>query len=795
MTQTRTEQFKTKKGDIVFILLILMTIVAMVNVLVLQSQYSSGANDQAVATSEAYALDVSEKFAGRLDSVRERTQAIADIAGVATGSSELHDLFTAVLSADENQNAVFALRYFIGDNEFTEHGGAVEQESPTVVEMNKNRRIATYGIIYCDGDGAKPSVVCYCPVENDHGLIDGIVIYYSEQVVLSVGNKLDSDKLGFSELSAICWYDNNELQIRSVLHDRIGNVQNNERFLKYVEELAAGDTKPSSVIREALVNADKVADDKEMLVVSGNKTVSVEISNERYVVVIGRASEYDAGLYTVNMYRESTVYAEGLALMETSIITMAILLIVIALFTIYYLISRHRIYARIEALDTINPVLQCPTLLKFERDAKAILDSHRITRFAVVISHLQHFGYLSEKYGDSASTAVLRHLRDVFKNAMTRGETYGHVDNGEFVFLLHYNAEENLEKRLLSLYSVAKKHYLGDEIPEDYDIKLLFGIYKVDRSVNIAVPKMVEKALEVCDLPSRTDINKVCNFYDDSGRSDYMMKAEIENKMEAALEMGEFRLFYQPKYNLKNDRIDGAEILVRWYNSETKNYRSPAEFLPVFEENGFISKLDRHIYYAACENTAKWIEEGRKIYPISVNISRVTAIQPDFFEYYSMVKKHFNIPNGFITLEFTESFAYENYEYLSTVAQKLRGAGFLCSIDDFGTGYSSFNILKLLEMDEIKLDRFFLRKGVSGEKDDMISEGMISIGNKMGLKTTQEGVETLADLQKLRAMGCKVIQGYFFAKPMSSNDYKQFIDDFARENPVLAAEKAAKAKE
>ena len=159
-----------------------------------------------------------------------------------------------------------------------------------------------------------------------------------------------------------------------------------------------------------------------------------------------------------------------------------------------------------------------------------------------------------------------------------------------------------------------------------------------------------------------------------------------------------------------------------------------------------------------------------------------------------MVKKHFNIPNGFITLEFTESFAYENYEYLSTVAQKLREAGFLCSIDDFGTGYSSFNILKLLEMDEIKFDKFFLDKGTSEEKDDIISESMISIGNQMGLKTTQEGVETLADLKRLRAMGCKVIQGYFFARPMSSSDYKKFIDDFARENPVLAAEKAEKSQ-
>ena len=481
MEQSKTEQFKTRKGDIIFVLLILMTIVAMVNVLVLHSQYSSGASDQAIATAEAYALDVSEKFSGKLSSVRDKTKAIADIAGSADDLSELHDLFYGFLGSGEKQNKdVFTLRYFAGEVEKDYNGVDVDvtNESSDVVNMHKNRTVATYGIIYYNNDGRNPSVACYCPVDNDYGLIDGIVIYYKESVVLSVNNELNENKLGFSELSAICCNKNNDLQIRSVLHDESGNVKVNTPFLKHVEELSAGDTRPASMIKEALKSADKT-------------TVSVDISGERYVVVIGRASEQDAGLYAVNLYRESTVYAKGLALMETSIITMSILLIVIALFTVYYLISRHRIYSKIEALDTINPLLQCPTLLKFERDAKGILDSHRITQFAVVISHLQHFGYLSEKYGDAASTAVLRHLRDVFKNAMTRGETYGHVDNGEFALLLHYNAEDNLEKRLLSLYALAKKHYLGDEIPEDYDIKLLFGIYKVDREAKLSVNSRV----------------------------------------------------------------------------------------------------------------------------------------------------------------------------------------------------------------------------------------------------------------------------------------------------------------
>lgn len=758
---------KMKKGDIVFVLLILVSIAAMVNVLVLNSQYLSGASEQAVLTAQAYSLDASEKFSGKFEYIRQKTKAVADIARSSAEKSELNDLLNSVFGEDEKSEIV-DLRCFKGEKEYDRHGAEVTQkENPNVLEMRSKGEVATYGIIY-DVDGTRPSIACYCPIEGD-SLIDGLLVFYSQDSVLAVSENFDREKLKYAELSVICSGNyRNELHILSVLQDKSGELKENDSLLGYIENFS-GDVKQSEMIKKAIVGGNE-------------DTVSMVINNEGYVAVVGRGSEKDTGLYIIDLYREKEIYSDNLALIESGIITMALLLVVFAIFAVYHIISRRRIYARIEELDTVDALLRCPTLVKFERDAKETLASFKNAKFAVVVSHLQHFGYLNEKYGDAASTAVLRHLRDVFKNAMTYAETYAHIENGEFVLLLRYKAEENLEKRLLSLYSVAKKHFSGDEIPQDYDIKLLFGIYKVEKDGVDSVSKMVDNALKVSDMPARTDVNKVYNYFDETGKSDYMLKAEIENRMESALQTGEFRLFYQPKYNLISDRIDGAEILVRWYNPETKNYRSPAEFLPVFKENGFIAKLDRQIYYTACENTFNWIKEGRKVFPISVNISRVTAIQPDFLDYYVTVKKRFNIPDGYITLEFTESFAYENYEYLSTVAKKLRAAGFLCSIDDFGTGYSSFNILKLLDMDEIKFDKFFLDKGTSKEKDDIISKYMIDIGNEIGLKTTQEGVETLEDVQKLRAMGCKVIQGYYFAKPMSSNDYKKFIEDFAVNN-------------
>lgn len=243
------------------------------------------------------------------------------------------------------------------------------------------------------------------------------------------------------------------------------------------------------------------------------------------------------------------------------------------------------------------------------------------------------------------------------------------------------------------------------------------------------------------------------------------------------LKNSEFHLFYQPKYNLRQKTLDGCEILVRWYDPELEKYHLPSEFLPVFEENGFIAKLDRFVFFKACENLAQRAAERHICYPISVNVSRVTAIQPDFVDYYVRIKNKFNIKDDFITLEFSESFAYENYEFLKRVVNRLHENGLLCSIDDFGTGYSSYNILKTIETDEIKLDKFFLGKGFSAERDRIVLESVIEMVRKLGIKVTQEGVETKEDMFRLEELGCDVMQGYYFAKPMKYFDYCSFIDD------------------
>ena len=422
----------------------------------------------------------------------------------------------------------------------------------------------------------------------------------------------------------------------------------------------------------------------------------------------------------------------------------------------------------------IDPELNCATPKKFEADTETLMKRHKNISFAVVSLKINNFGYVTDKFGEAAAHSLMLYSAAAIRHAMYIDETFAYAGDGEFLLLLYYKERKNFTDRLNGLY-LRLASYEGFK-ERDYKVGVSFAVYVVEKAKKQSTKDMLAKLKMVEDSAGVHIGTFKVDFYEDMFMEKRVRKAEIEGRMESALENSEFHLFYQPKYNLRTKKADGCEILIRWYDPKLESYRVPNVFLPVFEEDGFISKLDRFVFYKACENIAARVRQRKTCYPVSVNVSRVTAIQPDFVDYYVRIKNKFDIKDGFVTLEFTESFAYENYEYLGEMVEKLHANGFLCSIDDFGTGYSSYNILKSITMDEIKLDKFFLEKGLSSERDQTLLRSVIEMIKKLGMTVTQEGVETREDFERLQALGCDVIQGYYFAKPMKYVDYCEFID-------------------
>ncbi|MDY4592768.1 MAG: EAL domain-containing protein [Eubacteriales bacterium] len=506
-----------------------------------------------------------------------------------------------------------------------------------------------------------------------------------------------------------------------------------------------------------------------------SETAVFRFGTEEYVLALNALGEENGNLFVMCAYKISVIYGEGYGLMTSILATLAGLALAIAVLTATILISRIASDRKIYNLEMLDAVLNCATPKKFQKDLEEVLKRHKTVGFAITSLKINNYAYVYEKFGDDAAINLAKFASGAIKHALFVDETFAYSGEGEFLLLLYFKDRKSFTDRLNGLY-LRLASFTGLE-NDDYKVSASFSVYVVEKDLKQTPKQMIDKLKLVKDSTTVTIGSFSANFYEDMLRENRIRKAEIEGKMENALENSEFHLFYQPKYNLLTKRMDGSEILIRWYDPKLESYRVPSVFLPVFEEDGFICKIDRFVLYKACENIADRVKRGKICYPVSVNVSRVTAIQPDFADYYIRIKNKFNIKDGFITLEFTESFAYENYEYLSEIVGRLHDNGFLCSIDDFGTGYSSYNILKTIAMDEIKLDKFFLEKGLDEERDRMLLKSVVEMIKRLGMKVTQEGVESRESFELMQTLGCDVIQGYLFAKPMKYVDYCEFIDN------------------
>lgn len=511
----------------------------------------------------------------------------------------------------------------------------------------------------------------------------------------------------------------------------------------------------------------------DMIASSASGSLPLRVGTEKYILTVHSFGPQNGGLYLLSMYSVASVYGDGYRLTNLVWGTLLVFSLVVVILCIVFTVRQVGLRRRIANQALQNELLDCPTSVRYAKEMKEILERNKVTSYAALILRVQNFEYIDEHFGTAAETALLRFIRNLCRNSLVIDETYGYDSGGEFWLLLHAKDRKVLTDRLNGLARKLTAYRITDDT--SYNLTVAFDIYEIDRSKNETPQHIMNCATKVRDASLHRSGSVVFNFYGDTLRQSYLRKAEIEGRMESALEKSEFHLFYQPKYNIHTGTLDGSEILVRWFDPEIDSYRKPSEFLPVFEETGFVSRMDRFVFFRACENIADRLAKKMTVYPISVNVSRVTAIQPDFVEYYKRIKEKFGIRDNFLTLEFTESFAYENYEHLASIVKELHEAGFYCSLDDFGTGYSSFVPLKMLKMDEIKLDMSFLEKGMSDEVDDIILRNVIQLGRELGIKVTQEGVSSKADFDRMAALGCDVIQGYYFAKPMKYITYLEFV--------------------
>lgn len=414
-----------------------------------------------------------------------------------------------------------------------------------------------------------------------------------------------------------------------------------------------------------------------------------------------------------------------------------------------------------------DSVTKLYTKMKFYQSARQMLATCQGETFAFLRIDIDRFKMINNFYGmpegDKVLVAIAQELKRI--SGTFKYFKYGRLDNDVFACCVPYK-EENIELIVKALQIRLK------QINKDYNIKISCGVYVID-DFNMDISEMYDRAFMAAKNCKGQFIDNI-SYYDESMIENMRQEQFVINEVNKALEEEQFVVFLQPKINLITNRAYGAEALVRWKHPE-KGMLSPADFIPIYERNGIIGKLDQYMWRQSCKLLRKWIDEGLNPAPISVNVSRVNLYNPHLVEILKNLITEYQIPAELLNLELTESAFMEDQELIMNTMSKLHKIGFKIMMDDFGSGYSSLNILKDMELDYLKVDMKFLDSQGFNGKGEKVLTSVIRMAKWLQLPAIVEGVETLEQVDFLKCIGCEYAQGYYFAKPMSVFDYEKYI--------------------
>jgi EAL domain-containing protein (putative c-di-GMP-specific phosphodiesterase class I) len=308
-----------------------------------------------------------------------------------------------------------------------------------------------------------------------------------------------------------------------------------------------------------------------------------------------------------------------------------------------------------------------------------------------------------------------------------------------------------------------------------HNILFFAGVYPVT-DMSVPVDQMCDRASMALNKIKGNYVRRY-NFYD-VGMRDRMLKEQmIVRDMEFALKDNQFTIFLQPIFRPETNEIVSAEALVRWFHPDS-GMISPGYFIPVFERNGFIVKLDRFVWEAVCKFLRSRLDAGKKIVPISVNVSRLNFYSLDLLIFLLNLIKKYDLEPWMLKLEVTESAYTDNPQQLINIINQFKENGFPILMDDFGSGYSSLNMLKNIQIDVLKVDMAFVREIEQSERARTILLMIIGLAKELGMGVVTEGVETQTQLDYITDMGSVDIQGYYFSKPLAVKDFVALFDKY-----------------
>lgn len=403
----------------------------------------------------------------------------------------------------------------------------------------------------------------------------------------------------------------------------------------------------------------------------------------------------------------------------------------------------------------------------FYQRASALIQRDPDRQYSIIYLDISCFKVINDLFHVETGNLILKTAAYYFMAVID--EAYGacgRIEADHFVVCIptdRFNIERMLEGLDQTIQSLGVRH----------NILFYAGIYPVDNPF-LPVDQMCDRAHMALNKIKGNYMNRYA-YYDTSMRDLMMQEQMIVRDMEFALQERQFVIYLQPVYNIEKNHIVSAEALVRWMHP-TDGVISPGKFIPIFERNGFIVRLDRFVWESVCRFLHDRRQRGEEIVPVSVNVSRLNFYNRDLLEFLLGLLEKYDLEAYMLKLEVTESAYTDNPYQLCSIINSFREHGFPVLMDDFGSGFSSLNMLKNLPMDVLKIDMGFVQELESSERANIVMKGIVNLAKELNMGVIVEGVETKRQLDLLAAIGCDEIQGYYFSRPLPVQDFVDLLD-------------------
>lgn len=453
------------------------------------------------------------------------------------------------------------------------------------------------------------------------------------------------------------------------------------------------------------------------------------------------------------------------ALLTTFILAIIVIFIILSI-CIYIVISNNKKQKQLFEYAYIDPITKKGNIYYFRKKGQEMLDKEKSkeNQYLLVLD-INKFKMINKAYGYKTGDTILNGIGEELEKTLGKQSLICRYSNDYFAVLFEYT--EDIRKIVNTLVKNIENLKIDSNV---YNLSVNMGIYKLtDADTNISVA--MDKAI-IAHSASKGDVFDKFHIYDEKMEKELEKESKIEQEMYQALMNNEFKVYYQPKVYVQDEKLYGAEALVRWEHNG--KMVPPSEFVPLFEKNKFILKLDVYVFEQVCSDMKKWKEKYGKEPVISVNVSREHFLDEHFLEKYMLIATKNGINTNKIDLEITESATVEAGIDIIEIMNKMKKLGFLISIDDFGTGYSSLSTLQDMPADILKIDKSFVDRIGKNEKN--MIDYILTIAKELKLTTIAEGVETKEQRDYLLEKGGDIIQGYYYAKPMPEEEFEEYME-------------------